>query len=247
MIDAALFSALWVSLAAAVLTGAVGSALGAASYRPEVALAGLGTLCVYCVDWVRGAEGDHATSPLRAAFVARHRRALLALACAAGLGASVCALVIGPWGIGLGASAGTLGLAHRRLKHVAFVKGLYVVMAWLLVVVGLPARTTPDRTLVPWAAALLTPALLANVLAASLRDGEAGAARLGPRRALRSARLLALLGVAAAALAPPHLRPLGAVALATAAALLAFRPGERYGLGVIDGALVAGGLLAWLA
>ena len=43
-------------------------------------------------------------------------------------------------------------------------------------------------------------------------------------------------------LAPAGARPLGLVPLATLAALVAFDPGERYGLVVVDGALLAGAL-----
>jgi hypothetical protein len=55
-------------------------------------------------------------------------------------------------------------------------------------------------------------------------------------------RALAVLGVALAAVAPAPVRPLGAVAVATGVALLGFRATERYALGVLDGALVAGAL-----
>jgi hypothetical protein len=64
---------------------------------------------------------------------------------------------------------------------------------------------------------------------------------------LFAARWIAASSLAAALLAPPALQPLGLVGLATLAALVGFRPGERYGLGVVDGALLAGGLGAcWL-
>ncbi len=77
-----------------------------------------------------------------------------------------------------------------------------------------------------------------------MRDGEAAIAHLGPRLPLRIARALATLGIVLGAFAPPPVRPLAAVPAATLASLLGFRPSERYGLIVVDGALLAGALLA---
>ena len=80
-----------------------------------------------------------------------------------------------------------------------------------------------------------------------MRDAEAAAAVFGQGRALLAARWVAASSVAAAIFAPPPAQPLGLVGVATLAALAAFRPGERYGLAVVDGALLAGGLGAcWL-
>jgi len=47
-----------------------------------------------------------------------------------------------------------------------------------------------------------------------------------------------------AALAPAPARPLVAVPLLVLASLIWFRPGERYGLVAVDGALLAGALAA---
>jgi hypothetical protein len=87
-------------------------------------------------------------------------------------------------------------------------------------------------------------AVLANVVLSNLRDREALAGRLGARRALPLAAAIALAGFAAALLAPPAVRPLAALPLAMAAAALRFRPSERYGALVVDGALLAGALVA---
>ena len=70
------------------------------------------------------------------------------------------------------------------------------------------------------------------------------AAHPGPRLPLRIARALATLGIVLGALAPPPVRALAAVPAATLASLLRFRPSERYGLIVVDGALLAGALVA---
>jgi hypothetical protein len=136
------------------------------------------------------------------------------------------------------------GLAHRRLKRFAFAKPFSLVGAWLLVVVGVPACMAPDPERIGWTTAVLGTAILANAIASNLRDPEAGAARNDPARALAIARLLALLGVAAAAIAPAAVRSLAPVPAATLLALLLFRSTERYGLVAVDGALLGGALLA---
>jgi hypothetical protein len=78
----------------------------------------------------------------------------------------------------------------------------------------------------------------------NLRDREALAGRLGANRALPLAGASALAGLAAALLGPAPVRPLAALPLAMAAAVLGFRPTERYGALCVDGALLAGALLA---
>jgi len=86
----------------------------------------------------------------------------------------------------------------------------------------------------------------ANAIASNVRDAEAGAARLGLENALRLAQALALASLLLAAAGPPAVRPLLAVPLLTLLSLLAFRPGERYGLIAVDGALLAGAIVAAL-
>jgi hypothetical protein len=51
-------------------------------------------------------------------------------------------------------------------------------------------------------------------------------------------------GVAGRGCRPPEPAPLGLVGAAILAALVGFRPGERYGLAVVDGALLGGALVA---
>ena len=78
--------------------------------------------------------------------------------------------------------------------------------------------------------------LRAEVLEALVRDCTA-----------HRARAIALAGGVLALAGPAPLRPLAAVPFLTLAALLPFRADERYGLIVVDGALLAGGLLAAVA
>lgn len=243
-LDACLWSSAWLGLAAAALTAAAARALG---LSPAPALLGLafgGTLAVYVIDRVRDLPRDRVTAPERAAFVARNRSALLALA---GLGAGVAglaSLALGPRPLVLAAAVGALGLAHRRLKRFAAAKPVYLTFAWTAVPVGLPAASDPAAAHAGWVAAVVGAAVLANVVLSNLRDREALAGRLGAKRALPLAGAIALAGLAAALLGPAPVRPLAALPLAMAAAVLGFRPSERYGALCVDGALLAGALLA---
>jgi hypothetical protein len=201
-----------------------------------------GTLVVYDVDRLRDLERDRATTPLRSDFVARHRSALLALSGAAALAALLLGLRAGWRAFAVLAPVLILGLLHRRLKRFALGKPFYITAAWVAVVVGLPAALGDDPRQLGLVAALLAATILANAIASNVRDDEAVAAVLGPALPLRIARGCALAGVLLAALAPPAVRPLLPIPLATLAALAAFRPGERYGHVVVDGALLLGAL-----
>jgi len=110
--------------------------------------------------------------------------------------------------------------------------------------VGLPAAQDPGFEHLGWVAAITASAVFANVALSNLRDQEALAGRFGTQRTLRLAGASALGGVAAALLGPTAVRPLAALPLAMGAAVLGFRPSERYGALVVDGALLVGSLLA---
>jgi 4-hydroxybenzoate polyprenyltransferase len=244
-IDALLFSSLWVALAAAALAAAVSRALGTAPAAGPLLVAFGGTLAVYGLDRLRDLDRDRSTAPARSAFVARHRRVLMALAAAgAALGAAG-ALRAGPYaGLPLGAAL-PLALLHRRLKRLWTLKALYVTAGWVAIVVGVPAVSAGAALGdTAWAAVLVGAAVFANAIASNVRDEEAAAAVYGGPAALRVARAAAALATLTAFAAPPPVRPLGWVAAATLAALLAWRPGERYGLAIVDGALLAGALAA---
>jgi hypothetical protein len=228
-IDALLFSGLWVAAAAAALTAASFHALAAAPQPEIVALAFLGTLAVYAVDRLRDLERDGAPAPLRSAFVVRHRRTLQALSIASAAAAGLCALRAGPRAIAIAAGVLVVGLFHRRLKRWSLLQPIYVVCAWLAVTLGLPLATAPGAAHAGWIAAVLAPALFANVAAPHASGASRG---------------FAALGVVLAIFAPAPVRPLGAIAVATGLALLGFRASERYVLGVLDGALLAGALVS---
>jgi 4-hydroxybenzoate polyprenyltransferase len=252
-LDPLVFSSAWVAAAAAALCLAAGSALGGGVGPVVPALAFCGTLFVYNVDRLRDLPRDRTTSPARSAFVARWRRPLLALTALSGVASACLAFLSGPAIVVLLAPVLGAGLYHRRLKRFGWWKPLYVTAAWTGVTVGLPALAlaaggsgaAPRPAAVAWVAALVGATLAANVIASNLRDGEALTARLSPRAPLRIARGFAAAGLLAALVAPPAQRSLLWVPLATLAALAGFRSEERYGLVVVDGALLAGALLAW--
>lgn len=244
LFDALAFSGMWVAAAAAALATASADVFGVPWTWTLPLFAGAGTFCVYAVDRLRDLAHDRYTLPQRTAFVAAHRRAL-ALGCGiAALTTAACALRLGAGAFIAATVAGGFGLLHRRLKHVPFLKGLYVTASWLAVTVLLPALLAtplPAVSSVAWAVAIVGMALLANALATSARDQEAVARVLGARNAVRLARGLGAAGVVAGLLAPPPLRALTAVAITTALALVAFQPGERYEL-ILDGALTLGAM-----
>jgi 4-hydroxybenzoate polyprenyltransferase len=244
LLDACVFSSIWLALVAAALTAASSRALGAKPSLHAVALAAFGTLVVYNVDRLRDVERDRTTAPRRTAFVERHRDGLLALTLVSGLAAAALGLAAGWCAVALLAPVLTAGLLHRRLKRLASLKPLYVVAAWLAVVVGLPWCFAAAPSHAGWVLAVLGGAMLANAIASNVRDREAGAARTGPVRALARARAAALVGLVLALAAPPAVRSLAAVPALTLAVLARFRPGEDYGLVWVDGALLAGALLA---
>jgi hypothetical protein len=243
-LDALAFSSVWLAAAAGGLCAAASLAMGFPPAASVVAMACAGTLVVYNVDRLRDLERDRATTPDRSAFVARHAAVLTGLAVAATLVALGLAVTLGSRPVLLLAPVLVLGLAHRRLKRLPFAKAAYLATAWLAVSVGLPAVVTGGGSHAGWVAAVLAAALLANAIASNVRDGEAALARLGPRAPLRIARALAALGILLGALGPPPVRPLAAVPALTLVSLLGFRPSERYGLIVVDGALLAGALVA---
>jgi len=247
-LDALAWSGVWLAAAAAALVAASSRALGADPAWLPMAVAAGGTLAVYGTDRLRDLARDRATAPERAAFVERHRNAITALAAAGGAVAAACAVAAGPAVAATAALVALLGLFHRRLKRRVAAKPAYLTFAWTAVAVGLPAAYDAAALHRGWAAAVVAPTILANVALSNLRDGEGLAGRFGGARTRRAAAVL-LAGAAAAALTgPAPVRPLVMLPAAMAVALRGFRASERYGALAVDGALLAGALLAlWLA
>ncbi len=246
LIDPLLFSSVWMALAASALTLAASGAMLIPVSLAAPGLVFFGILLVYNLDRLRDVERDRATSPERSHFIESHRRALWALTVSSALGAS-CILWTAPprvWVIALGTLG--LGFGHRRLKELPYLKESYLTVAWLAGIVGLPLAFQGDGANPLWTLAALAPPLLANDLGASARDREGLALILGPARALGLGKGLALVGIGVCLVAPAPVRPLVVVSFATGASLFAFRPSELYGFLVIDGALLLGGVAAWL-
>ena len=248
-LDALAWSSLWLALAAAALAAAASRGLEVPPAPAVLGLAFGGTVLIYVIDRLRDLARDRASAPGRAAFVERHRRALVVLAGLGGGLAAGSALALRPPALLLALLVGALGLAHRRMKRWFFVKPVYLTFAWTAVPVGLPATHDPASQHVGPVALVVAASVLANVALSNLRDGEGVAGRIGPRRTLFVAAVIVLVGLAVALLSPAPVRPLAALPLAMGAAVLGFRPSERYGALVVDGALLAGAAiaLAWPA
>jgi len=178
--------------------------------------------------------------------VSEHRRLLEFLVGFSGLVSAICAAGLDRGAVALLSVVLTFGLLHRRLKRFPFVKAAYLAGSWLAVVVGLAAIRTPTDPRWVWISVVLGAALFANAVACSGHDGKSGAALSGAGPELRTARYAAVFGIAVGLIAPAPVGVLSAVPAATLTALFRFRFDERYELVFLDGALLAGGLLAVL-
>lgn len=243
-IDTIVFSSVWLAAAAGALVAAASGAMGIITHPLAVGLAISGTLVVYNVDRLRDVERDRLTSPVRSSFIHRHQAGLLGLTAAAAVTSALLTLSAGTEAALALAPVLLIGLLHRRLKRFAAVKSAYVTASWLCVVVGLPWVLDPRAAHVGWVAAILAASVGANAIASNLRDFEAGVERHGEVVALRVARAIAGLGVALCVLAPEPAGSLLAVPLLTLIALARFQSTERFGLFIVDGALLFGGLAA---
>jgi 4-hydroxybenzoate polyprenyltransferase len=247
--DAFAFSSALVACAAAALVAASARALGAA---PEPALLGLsfcGTVAVYGLDRVRDLARDAQTSPLRSAFVAAHRGTLRAAAVLCAGGALAAGVLAGARVLAIAAIVAAFGLAHRRLKRFAWAKPVYLTGAWTAVAVGLPAAAASERAPLDlarlgFALGIVSATVQANVVLSNLRDAEGIAGRLGTRRARALAAAFCAAALALAALGPSATPALLGLPIAMGAAVAAFRPSERYGAIVVDGALLVGAIAA---
>lgn len=203
-------------------------------------LAGIGTFIVYTLDRLRDVSRDRTTSPQRTLFIERNRRLLI---CGVGTSAIVFASLLWnapPDVIGIAIASGVLGLLHRRLKNSTATKAFYVSLAWVGVCVGIPWTVAARPVDGLWAAAILFLILAANLVTSDLRDNESRFFPGRPVLILRVALLFAVLGAVLALVAPPRLAALAWIGWAEAVAILGFRPGERYGMLFLDGALWLG-------
>ena len=244
LVDALVFSNLWMAAAAGALVAAASHAMETA-IRPEaVGLAFAGTLVVYNIDRLRDLHRDQHASRDRSAFIAEHEGRLSALTGAA-------AVVSLYFGVRAGWLAALMllpvlgvGLFHRRLKRFENAKIVYIAASWTCVGFGLPAVLAPDAQNLHWVTSILAATMLANVIAFNVRDEGARTERVRRRHALQVARVCAGIGVALGALAPSPPNALVAISLATLLALIGYRPTERFSPLFVDGALLVGSLIA---
>lgn len=244
-LDALAFSSLLAAGVGFTLCLAVSASLaplsGTAPWRNALLVA-IGAFIIYTLDRLRDTQRDRSTSPTRTAFIERHR---------AGLTLALVAASVGFGGLLFSAPShismlclfiGLIGLFHRRLKSGATRKSVYVSSAWILACVGIPWLTAGRPPQGLWAAAILFPVLLVNLIASNMRDDEHEWLRQHPDTLLTMTLLMAVFTVGLALFAPQPITPLVWIPIAEGAALLGFRKDERYGLLVIDGALLAGSL-----
>ena len=145
---------------------------------------------IYGLDRLRDVARDGARSPLRTAWVERHRRALVAMTALAALGALVAGWLCGARVVAVAAGVAALGLAHRRIKHWTFGKPLYLILSWTAVPVALPLARDPSGRHVGWVAGVVLFSMWSNVILSNLKDREARRRVLRPAsRAPRGALL----------------------------------------------------------
>ncbi len=250
-LDGLAYSSSLAGLVAGALVLSVTLAMGHPVDAGLTILALAGTVAVYNVDRLRDLERDRTLAPARSAFVDEHSRTLRVLTAAAMLACALCGTQLSTAGFGICAAVLGLGLAHRRLKRLRGIKTVYLVCSWLLVTVGLPAvggRQSPaiDAERLFWVAAIIGPAVTANLLASNLDRGREARtpAPKAKRRKLAVSIATAGLGMAFALVGPESVRPLGAVAAAQFVALVRYREGEAYLARTVDGSLLAGAALA---
>ena len=246
LLDGLAFSSLLASAIGAGLSLVASRALLAPDAGRSALLAGSGAFLIYTLDRLRDADRDRDTAPARTAFVQRHRRSLTAALVVAGLFFAAAWLTAPPAIQGLCVGIGVVGLLHRRLKTHPVLKTGYVSLAWVAGCVGIPwiAADRPGEGL--WLAGSLLAVLVANLIASNLRDAEAHPLPARPETILSIAFTATAISMTVALLAPGTAVVAGWIALLECLALAGFRADERYGLIVIDGALLVGCLLAWL-
>ena len=244
LLDALVFSNLWMATAAGALVAAASRAMGT-DIRPEaVGLAFAGTLVVYNIDRLRDLHRDQHASRDRSAFVAEHKSQLSVLTGAAAVASLYFGARVGMLATLMLLPVLGVGLFHRRLKRFENAKILYIAVSWVCVGFGLPAVLATGVQDLFWAASILTATMLANVIAFNVREEEAHIERVRRPGTLQVARVCAGIGVLLGALAPSPSGALVAIPLATLLALAGYRPTERFGLFFVDGALLVGSLSA---
>jgi len=255
LVDILVFASFWPAGIAAALIAAVAAAFGGAPPVSALVLGFFGTFVVYNIDRLRDIDRDRTTTPARTAFIERHQSELTF---ASALGAIFCALAAAmlPASISfLCAFVLTAGLLHRRIKHVAGWKTAYISFAWVAVCIGIPALLSglPTHEILP-TGIVIGMTIAANLIVLNMHDQVGGITRMPNNIAmglaffLCAAAALACLGEMAdlaRGLAP--IPTFEALAVAGFASDRAKQSRERYGLVVVDGALLVGAIVACLS
>ena len=241
--DAIAFSSLLAAAVAGALSIAASLALAAPNLHRWAFLASAGTFIIYNLDRLRDLEHDRTSSPIRTAFVSRHQRILYEAVLIAAIGFTAVLFTSAPAIILLCLAVGVVGLFHRRIKRTPTFKALYVSTAWVAVCLGFPWIASGHNDLGIWLAGIFFLSLTANLIASNLRDGKVIRAPSGHNMVLWLARGFILLALALVFAGPGRLLPLVWIPVYEGLALALFRPTERYGHLVIDGALLLGALI----
>ena len=252
MVDAFAFSSGLAAAVGASLSLAANLALAAPKIHTWIFLTAAGTFIIYNLDRLRDVERDRTTSPIRTAFVSRHRQLLYGIVIGVAIGFAAVLLSAPPASIALCLAIGLVGLFHRRMKRYPMIKAVYVSASWVAACVGLPWIASGNTELGVWVAAIYFASLSANLIASNLRDNEVIRVSGGHSTILWAARGFILLAIAIAIAAPSELLALIWIPGCEGVALIFFRPTERYGHLVVDGALLVAALaasiqLAWPA
>jgi hypothetical protein len=225
-VDWLIRSGIWVGACAVALLLAASRSMGGDPSWSLIAVTGLGTVAVYGFDrWAVDRSGPPFwLLPLLPAVILGLR-----------LPAAAVAILICVCG---------LALVHARLRDLPWTKPLYITVAWIGVVIGVPWVLRGSGP-VPGALGPLALAIVANVLACDAVDREAEAAQIDPRQIWWLARFLALTGVVVA-LMSPGAEVIAAVPGMLVLALIPWPVSRRWAERGLDGALLAGALLASL-
>lgn len=213
-------SGIWVALCALSLLGAASRGMGVWAGPELLAVTALGTLAVYGFDrWI----------------VRRNSRPWWLLF---GIAAVVVGMQLPPSAIRILGGVCALALVHHWLREVPWFKPVYIALAWLGVVVGLPWVIRGEGP-IPAAALPIALAIVANVLACDAVDREAEAAQIGPGRVWWIGRVVAGVGVIVG-----WPEPAAVVPAAMLIAMVRWPASRWWAEWVLDGALLVGGVVA---